>query len=70
MTQQRRLQAIEHRVIDSRAHSIWTQTAQGMLHDQAVEFGQAALLGFELQQVGEGRCADRDGRDSQLFEQD
>ena len=38
--------------------------------DQAVELGQAALLGFKLEEVGEGGGADRDGRDAELFEED
>ena len=54
LTQERRFEAVEDGGVDSGADALGAEAAQRMGDDQAVEFGQAALLGFELEQVGEG----------------
>ena len=41
-----------------------------MRHDYAVQIRQAALFGFQLQQIGEGGCADGDRRDAEFFKED
>ncbi len=70
LTEQRRLKPINHTVIDPPAHALRSQPTKRMRHDESVKLRQTALLGFELQQVGEGRCTDRDRGNSHLFEED
>lgn len=41
-----------------------------MRHDHALQLSQAALLSFELQQIGEGAGANSDRRDAEFFEED
>ena len=70
MSEQRRFQSIKDAVIDPGAYAFRSEAAQRVRHDESVKFRQTALLGFQLQQVGEGRCADRDRGNSHLFEED
>ena len=68
--EQGRLEAVEDAVVDAGSDTLGAQAAEGVRDDEAVELGQSALFGFELEQVGEGGGADRDGWDSNVFEED
>ena len=61
---------VDYGVVDLAAHGFGLEAADGVGDDYAIEFRQAALFGFELEQIGEGAGADGDGRDAQFFKED